>query len=215
MASGELAPDFVFFDFSIAQTVIIGSDGRFQGRYLPLPLFLLKKFIQNCRLRIGVSPPCLLLQVGETRRRERKRAPLLNARVRVSHITMYHITGMSIIGHAERAVAAGHLPSCARLGRARAPVPTRPQPRRGKPRLYRMLLLGLPLTTENRSTRPPSTPQAPAARSLSAFRTRPRPGTRRTPPPARLSCAVLWRERRPAGYSAGRACSVAARKESC
>jgi hypothetical protein len=94
MASGELAPDSVFFDFSIAETVIIGSDGSFQGCYLPLSLFLLQKFIQNRRLRIGAPPPRLLLQIRKTRWGERKCAPLLNVWVSVRHNTVYHIIGM-------------------------------------------------------------------------------------------------------------------------
>jgi hypothetical protein len=50
MVSGELAPDFLFLHFSVADTVVIAADGGFECRQSALSHFLSKKFIQNRRL---------------------------------------------------------------------------------------------------------------------------------------------------------------------
>jgi hypothetical protein len=104
MASGKLSPQSVFFDLGFAQAVVVGGDIRFQSCHLSLSLSLLKKFIQNRRLRMRAPPPRFLLKVRQTRRGKRKRAPLLNVSVRFSHSTLYHTMNMIISIQREKSV---------------------------------------------------------------------------------------------------------------
>src|SRR5208282_879750 len=125
MASGKFSPGSVFLDFGIAQAVVVGGDIGLERRSPLFHALFLKQLVQECGLGAQISPACLLVQVSETIGRESEGAPPLNTWVRVRHSTLYHIIGMIIIAHPENVAAAGRLPSCARLGRARTPVPTR------------------------------------------------------------------------------------------
>src|SRR5208282_4537292 len=125
MASGKFSPGFVFLDFRIAQAVVVGGHVGFERRPPLFPCLFQKQLVQERGLGSQLSPACLIVQVSETLGRQGEGAPLLNAWVSVRHSTLYHIIGMIIVAHPENAVAEGRLPNCARLGRARAPVPTR------------------------------------------------------------------------------------------
>jgi hypothetical protein len=199
MASGKLSPQSVFFDFGFAQAVVVGADIRFQSCHLSLSLFLLKKFIQNRRLGIGAPPPRFLLQIGETSRRKRKRAPLLNVSVPVCHSTVYHTINMIISIQREKSV------------RLPGPRATRRRHQDAASCVSTKDCFGFLQATgywqlANSPTRPFSTPSAPGARFPSASRTRPRPEMPPTRSLPRPSCAVRARAFRPAAHSAGRAC---------
>jgi hypothetical protein len=94
MVSGKLAPDFVFFDFSVAEAIVIGADIGLQSSHLPLTLLFPEKVIQNRRLRIGAPPPCFPLQERETLRGECERAPPLDIPI-TDHNIKHHTIGMT------------------------------------------------------------------------------------------------------------------------
>ena len=97
MAPGKFSPQFIFFDFGFAQAVVVGGDIRFERRSALFHALFLKQLVQECGLGVQLALACLLLQIRETRRRERECAPLLYAWISVSHSTLYHIKGMIII----------------------------------------------------------------------------------------------------------------------
>jgi len=153
---------------------------------------------------------CLLLQIRQTRRGECKRASPLKGPVRVCHSTYYHIIGMINIAHRNL------------WPRADAELLTsfhqKRQTRQAAPLYTRIVLVRAGywvLATGYCPTRPASTPATPAAQSPSASQTRLRPGMPRTPLPPHSSCAVLWRERPPAGHWSDRVCSVVERRGFC
>lgn len=139
MAPGEFSPQSVFFDFGFAQAVVVGGDIRFERRFSLFHAPFLKQLVQECGLGVQLALACFLLQIRETRRRERECAPLLSAWISVRHSTSYHIIGMIITATSEspRLRAAAELRSA---WTGQRPVPTRAKPRRGKPRLYRKIV---------------------------------------------------------------------------
>jgi hypothetical protein len=63
MASGKLTPQSVFFNFGVAQAIVVSSDLSVESGSLSFQVLLPEQFVQNRRLRIGTPPPRLLFQI--------------------------------------------------------------------------------------------------------------------------------------------------------
>ena len=70
MTSGKLSPGSVCFDLGFAPAVIVGRDIGVDRRSLSFQVLLSKKFVQDCRLGVGVPPAGFLVQVREILRRQ-------------------------------------------------------------------------------------------------------------------------------------------------
>jgi len=96
MTTGKFSPQPVLFDFGVAQAVIVGRDLGLERRSPLFRCLFQKQLVQDGGLGAEVSLSCLLLQVGETLRREGEGASPLGARVPVWHNTLYHTLGMTV-----------------------------------------------------------------------------------------------------------------------
>jgi hypothetical protein len=144
----KFSPGSILLHFLIAQIVVIGGNIGFERRPALFHALFLQQLVQKCGLGVQLALACLLFQIRETCRGERKRTSPLNVSVRVRHSTLYHIIGMIIIAHLEMLWprAAAELRSAWTGEGAR---PHTSKGRRGEPRLYRKIVLGLVLRTDN------------------------------------------------------------------